>query len=111
TNISKPVYHEEEEDTNYTQFDVTIDEVAVTLSFAKWMNGKGLLKDVEVKGVRGVVDRTHVHWGEGIDPRSYRHIHEPGDFEIESFKLEDLLVTVYQPDGFRPFAFSIFNCD
>ena len=102
---------EEEEDTNYTQFDVTIDEVAVTLSLARWMNGKGLLKDVQVKGVRGVVDRTHVIWGEGVDPRSYRHVHQPGDFAIESFKLEDLLVTVHEPDGFRPFSVSIYNCD
>jgi len=70
---------EEEEDTNYTQFDVTIDTVNVTLSFVKWWNGKGLLRDVEVKGVRGVVDRTSVHWsGEYVDPRTFRHEHNPG---------------------------------
>src|SRR5882757_1693536 len=45
----------EEEDTNYTQFDVSIDTVNVTLSFAKWLNGKGLLRDVEMKGIRGVI--------------------------------------------------------
>lgn len=101
----------EEEDMNYTQFDVTIDAVNVTLSFTKWMNGKGLLKDVEIKGVRGVIDQTHVSWSEGVDPSSFKHEHAPGDFEIDSFKLEDLLVTVHQPDGFRPFSFSIFSCD
>ncbi|KAK8050351.1 hypothetical protein PG994_012081 [Apiospora phragmitis] len=59
----------EEDDGNYTQFDITINTVNVTLSFVKWWNGKGLLKDVEVKGVRGVVDRTHVHWSSAnIDP-------------------------------------------
>lgn len=103
---------EEEEDTNYTQFDVTIDTVNVTLSFVKWWNGKGILQDVEVKGVRGVVDRTSVHWGtEYIDPKTYRHEHNPGDFEIESFKMEDLLVTIHQPNGFRPFSVSIFSCE
>lgn len=101
----------EEEDTNYTQFDVTIDAVNVTLSFTKWMNGKGLLKDVEIRGVRGVIDRTHVTWVDDVDPRSFKYEHVPGDFEIDSFKLEDLLVTVHQPDGFRPFSFSIFSCD
>ena len=102
----------EEEDTNYTQFDVTIDTVNVTLSFAKWMNSKGLLCDVEVKGVRGVIDRTHLQSAsEYIDPKSYRHEHNPGDFEIDSFKLEDLLVTVHQPRGFRPFSVSVFSCD
>ncbi|KAK3898446.1 mitochondrial distribution and morphology proteins-domain-containing protein [Staphylotrichum tortipilum] len=103
---------EEEDDGNYTQFDVTIDTVNVTLSFIKWWNGKGLLKDVEVKGVRGVVDRTSVQWDpQGEDPFSYRHEHNPGDFELDHFKMEDLLVTVHQPDGFRPFSVSIFSCE
>lgn len=103
---------EEQEDTNYTQFDVTIDTVNVTLSFVKWWNGKGLLRDVEVKGVRGVVDRTSVRWSnEYVDPRTYKHEHNPGDFEIDSFKMEDLLLTIHQPNGFRPFSVSVFTCE
>ncbi|KAJ5583868.1 hypothetical protein VI817_006077 [Penicillium citrinum] len=102
----------EEEDTNYTQFDLSIETVNVTLSFTKWLNGKGLLRDVEVKGIRGVVDRRHVFWPEeDLDPKSYRHEHNPGDFEIDSFKMHDVLVSVYQPDDFRPFSVSIFSCD
>ncbi|KAF2474554.1 uncharacterized protein BDR25DRAFT_254786 [Lindgomyces ingoldianus] len=102
----------EEEDTNYTQFDISIDTVNVTLSFSKWFNGNGLLKDVEIKGIRGVVDRTSVHaLEEYVDPRTYKHEHQPGDFELDSFKMEDLLVTIYQPDNFRPFSVSIFSCD
>ena len=103
---------DEVDDGNYTQFDVTISTVNVTLSFIKWWNGKGLLKDVEVKGVRGVVDRTSVHWSsEGQDPLSFRHEHNPGDFELDHFKMEDLLVTVHQPKGFRPFPVSIYSCE
>ncbi|GIK06813.1 mitochondrial distribution and morphology protein 31, mitochondrial precursor [Aspergillus viridinutans] len=102
----------DEEDTNYTQFDVSIETVNVTLSFTKWINGKGLLRDVEVKGIRGVVDRRSVHWSDDhLDPKSYRHEHNPGDFEIGSFKMSDVLVTVYQPGNFRPFSVSIFSCD
>ncbi|KAL8843628.1 MAG: hypothetical protein Q9170_000132 [Blastenia crenularia] len=102
----------EEEDTNYTQFDLSLDTVNVTLSFTKWFNSKGLLRDVEIKGVRGIVDRTSVqHPTEPVDPRSYKHEHNPGDFEIDSFKLEDLLVNVQQPHHFRPFSVSIFSCD
>ena len=112
-------YHDDDDDAevyvddgNYTQFDVTINSVDVTLSFYKWWNGKGPLKDVEVRGVRGVVDRTFVHWADGpLDPFSFRHEHQPGDFEIERFKLEDLMVTVYQPNGFRPFSASIFSME
>ncbi|KAI0147958.1 mitochondrial distribution and morphology proteins-domain-containing protein [Hypoxylon sp. NC0597] len=102
----------EVDDGNYTQFDVTLNTVNVTLSFVKWWNGKGLLKDVEIKGVRGVVDRTSIKWSsEPVDPLSYRHEHNPGDFEIDSFKLEDLLITVHQPGGFRPFPVSIYSCE
>lgn len=100
------------EEQNYTQFDITIGEINVTLSFNKWWNSKGLLQNVEVKHVRGIVDRTHVFWtGEELDPKSYRHEHSPGDFEIESFKIEDLLLTVLQPQDFRPFPVSIYNAD
>ena len=102
-----------EEEQNYTQFDVTLGEVNVTLSFSKWWNSKGPLQNVEIKHVRGVIDRTHVHWDpeEHYDPKSARHEHNPGDFEIESFKIEDLLVTLHQPKGFRPFSISIYNAD
>lgn len=102
----------EDEDTNYTQYDLSIETVNVTLSFAKWFNGHGLLRDVEIKGVRGVIDRTAVFWpDEYVDPRSYRHTSDTGDFELESFKMEDLLVSIYQPDNFRPFSVSIFSAD
>ncbi|KAI1143289.1 mitochondrial distribution and morphology proteins-domain-containing protein [Hypoxylon sp. FL0543] len=102
----------EVDDGNYTQFDITLNTVNVTLSFVKWWNGRGLLKDVEIKGVRGVVDRTSVKWSrEPVDPLSYRHEHNPGDFEIDAFKLEDLLVTIHQPGGFRPFPVSIYSCE
>jgi mitochondrial distribution and morphology protein 31 len=100
------------EDQNYTQFDINIGEVNVTLSFNKWWNSKGLLQNVEVKHVRGIVDRTHVFWtDEQLDPKSYRHEHNPGDFEIENFKIEDLLLTIHQPKAFRPFTVSIYNAD
>ncbi|KAL9606691.1 MAG: hypothetical protein Q9179_000131 [Wetmoreana sp. 5 TL-2023] len=102
----------QDEDTNYTQFDLTLDTVNVTLSFTKWFNSKGLLRDVEIRGVRGIVDRTSVRYSdEHVDPRTYKHEHNPGDFEIDSFKLEDLLVTVHQPHNFRPFSISVFSCD
>ena len=103
---------EEEEDTNYTQFDVSIDTVNITLSFTKWFNGRGLLRSADIKGIRGAIDRTSLHQpAEPIDPRTYKHEHNTGDFELDSFKMEDLLVTVYQPGDFRPFTVSVYSCD
>ncbi|KAL7422833.1 Mitochondrial distribution and morphology protein 31, mitochondrial precursor [Cryptotrichosporon argae] len=99
------------EGDNYTMFDVNLDEVEVTLSFMRWLDGKGLIKDAKVKGVRGVIDRRSVWWDttRHLDPSEFRHAIRPGDFELDSLLIEDLLVTVYQPGGQRPYNVSIFN--
>jgi distribution and morphology protein 31 len=46
---------EEEEDTNYSMFDLNVDSIDVTLNFMSWLNGDGLVKKAVVRGVRGVV--------------------------------------------------------
>ncbi|KAF9558994.1 Mitochondrial distribution and morphology protein 31, mitochondrial precursor [Mortierella alpina] len=101
----------EEIDTNFTMFDLTIDEIDVTLSAKRWLDGKGLIEDACIKGVRGVIDRTHVWWDPDVEyiPEEARRKHVPGDFELESLQLDDMLVTVLQPDGFRPYTVSIFS--
>ncbi|GMM54663.1 Mdm31 protein [Maudiozyma humilis] len=99
------------EEGNYTQFDLTIEEVQVSLSFTKWINGRGLIEEVTINGLRGVVDRTHLYWKPNDDPRNYRNVYQVGDFEISNFVMNDVLVTLYQPDGFRPFQISVFNCE
>ncbi|CUM66133.1 uncharacterized protein PRCAT00003790001 [Priceomyces carsonii] len=101
----------EEDDGNYTQFDLTIEEVNVTLSFQKWVNGTGIIETMEVKGVRGEVDRTHVHWNPDDDATNYKNVHKPDDFEFEDFKLEDVLFKLLQPGDFRPFSVAIYNCE
>ena len=47
----------QDEAINYTMFDLNIDSVDVTLSLARWLDGKGLVKDAVVRGVRGVVGK------------------------------------------------------
>ncbi|TBU33707.1 mitochondrial distribution and morphology protein family 31/32 [Dichomitus squalens] len=102
-----------EDDLNYSMFDLSVDSIDVTLSFARWFEGKGLVEDAVVKGVRGVLDRRSVTWDPDhpLDPASFRHKAQPGDFELESLQIEDLLITVYQPGNFRPFTASIFRAD
>ncbi|KAJ6494950.1 mitochondrial distribution and morphology proteins-domain-containing protein [Mycena vulgaris] len=102
-----------DEDLNYSMFDLNVDSVDVTLSLWRWLDGKGLIEDAVIKGVRGTFDRRSVHWDPDnpLDPASFRHTSRPGDFELESLQLEDVLVTVYQPDGFRPYTASIFQAD
>lgn len=92
-------------------YDLVIDRVEVTLSLIRWMDGKGLVQSADVQGVRGVMDRRHVRWDTDVpyDPMASRHEYTPGDFELEKLTVEDLLVTVYQPNGFRPYPVSIFQ--
>ncbi|KAF8265252.1 mitochondrial distribution and morphology protein family 31/32 [Lactarius quietus] len=100
-----------DEDIKWSMFDLNVDSIDVTLSLWRWLDGKGLVKDAVIKGVRGVLDRRSVRWSPDLDPASFRHIAQQGDFELESLTLEDVLVTVYQPAGFRPYTFSIFRAD
>ncbi|KZT66346.1 mitochondrial distribution and morphology protein family 31/32 [Daedalea quercina L-15889] len=101
------------EDVDYSMFDLSVDSIDVTLSFARWWQGKGLIADAVIKGVRGVLDRRSVKWDPDhpLDPALFRHEAHPGDFELESLQIEDLLLTVYQPGNFRPFTASIFRAD
>lgn len=96
---------------NYTQYDLTIKELEVSLSFKKWFQGRGLIEEMSISGIRGVVDRTNVQWKEGDDPRNYLNVKKPGDFEINNFKMNDVLFTLYPPDGLRPFKVSIYTCE
>ncbi|KAF8756972.1 Mitochondrial distribution and morphology protein [Rhizoctonia solani] len=100
-------------DDGWTTFDLEIDSVDVTLSFARWLEGRGLIKNAAVKGVRGVVDRRSVSWDPEVhaDPTEFRHPPQLGDFELDSLEVEDLLVTLYQPGAFRPFTASIFRAN
>ncbi|KAM6502090.1 hypothetical protein JOM56_002067 [Amanita muscaria] len=103
----------DEDDTTHSSFDLTIDSVDVTLSLWRWLDGRGLIENAVVKGVRGVLDRRRIHWDpeHPLDPAAFRHEAQPGDFHLDSFQLEDLLITVYQPGGFRPYTVSIFRAD
>ncbi|SCV72728.1 BQ2448_4265 [Microbotryum intermedium] len=100
---SEQARSEEEQMAKWTHFHLSIDTIEVTLSLRRWLDGKGLVKEAVVKGVRGIVAPR--------DRFAYRHKAHPGDFWLESLQIQDFLVTIYQPDQFRPYTFSIFNAD
>ncbi|KAJ7867605.1 hypothetical protein B0H13DRAFT_1484687, partial [Mycena leptocephala] len=47
-----------DEDTNYTMFDLNVASIDVTLSLWRWLDGKGLLQDAVITGVRGILGMT-----------------------------------------------------
>ena len=119
----------DDDDTNWSSYDLTIDSVDVTLSLWRWLDGKGLVENAVIRGVRGalgmwlfetkicffpcITDRRSVYWDpeKPLDPAAFRHEARPGDFHLESLQVEDLLITVYQPGNFRPYTASIFRAD
>ncbi|KAJ3021100.1 Mitochondrial distribution and morphology protein 31, mitochondrial precursor [Thoreauomyces humboldtii] len=101
-------YAEGELDVNWTYWDLTFRHIDVTLSLWRWLDGKGLIKECSLKGVRGEIDRRHVEWPEDWVPK--RRDPQAGDFEMDRFVVEDLLVTIRNPK-FRPYNFSIFTAE
>ncbi|KAJ3354216.1 Mitochondrial distribution and morphology protein 31, mitochondrial precursor [Allomyces javanicus] len=94
---------------NFTKYEVRIASIDVTLDLIRWLDGKGLVKDMVVKGVRGLIDRRDVFWDDdAVTPP--RRSHQPGDFDMERVVVEDLFLTVYNPN-FRPYSVSVFNAD
>ena len=93
-------------DTNWAFWDLKVQSIDVTLSLWRWLDGKGLIKECTVKGVRGTIDRTHIEWPHDWKP--FRRLPAFGDFEILNFVVEDLLVTLKNP-GQRPYKISIFH--
>ncbi|KAL2914308.1 Mitochondrial distribution and morphology protein 31, mitochondrial precursor [Polyrhizophydium stewartii] len=97
-----------EVDVNWTYWDLTMDSIEITLSLWRLLDGRGPIKAAKIKGVRGMVDRRHIQFDPDWVPT--RRAPEFGDFEMDSFVVEDLLVTVCNQD-FRPYSISIFGAE
>jgi distribution and morphology protein 31 len=48
-------YQHSDEVVKWSMFDLSVDSIDVTLSLWRWLDGKGLVEDAVVKGVRGVL--------------------------------------------------------
>ncbi|KAG1296193.1 hypothetical protein G6F66_003673 [Rhizopus arrhizus] len=92
-------------------FDLTADTVEVELSLLRWMEGKGVIKNAAVKGIRGILDNRRGGWNKHLpwNPELVRKGRIPSHFEMERLSMDDASVTVYMPGGFRPFPISIIQ--
>ncbi|KAI8823899.1 mitochondrial distribution and morphology protein family 31/32 [Chytriomyces cf. hyalinus JEL632] len=94
-------------DLNWTYFNINIKTMNLTLNLWRYFQGHGIVQDMKLTGVRGVIDRAHVTWTEDWKPT--RRKQTPFDFAMEQFVVEDLLLTVKNPYGFRPFNVSVYS--
>ncbi|KAI8320477.1 hypothetical protein GQ54DRAFT_263503 [Martensiomyces pterosporus] len=98
-------------DTNFTMYDLRIDQIDVTLSLWRWMDDRGLIRECSVRGVRGVVDRRQVWWDPSVSysPSEFRETRRPGYLDLDSLEVEDMLLTVHPWQNFRPITVSIYS--
>jgi distribution and morphology protein 31 len=86
-------------------FDLTVESIQVTLNLVRWLDGKGLVQDADVQGVRGVVgEYIVVH--STVPPNASNSCNQK-----IAVMFDGILMTVYQPYGFRPYPVSIFGAE
>jgi len=95
------------ENENHSAMDFTIEEMVVKLSGLSWLEGKGLVQDVRLRGVRGYVDRSTEKYDPDWKPTRRRW--SRGDFDLDRVVAHDVLLRYTPPDpNQRPFDVSLF---
>lgn len=128
-------------DDEFVNFSGNINSMDISLSFRKWYEGRGLIEDVEIHGLKGKVlkgtNRTvdvieeptftssSVTNG-GFADEEYTQVSENDDligtgnqkqllflpsYELSNFKLRDSHIEIYEEENDIPLRISIFNCD
>ncbi|KAI9224028.1 mitochondrial distribution and morphology proteins-domain-containing protein [Blastocladiella britannica] len=107
--LQRPLTRDE---NNFTKFDIKLASVSVTLDLVRWLDGNGIVKSMIVRGVRGIIDRRDVFWDDAaLDaPPPVIRGHRAGDFEMDDVTIDDLCLTVYNPN-FRPYSVSVFQAE
>lgn len=90
----------------WSAYDLSFERIEVGLSLRRWLLGSGLVRTCSMHGIRGTIDRRHVlpHAKDDI----IQHVHRVA-FSLEQTTVDDLLLTVLSPGGFRPYTVSILQ--
>lgn len=93
-------------DEHGLQLKLDVESIKLTLSFTKWKDLKGIVENVEIQGLTGVIDRRNVN----PDTPEVDWFENKG-YEIESLRIVDSMVHVYQPDSDEPLKIALYNCE
>jgi distribution and morphology protein 31 len=88
---------------------VNVEEAKVKLSFQKYLEGSGILKELSVKGVNGVIDSSMVEWD--YSKEYPKMTWQYGDFDMERVQVEELHVDFLVPYYHSPLTLAIFNME
>lgn len=117
----------------HARYDLVIERAEVTLSMQRWLQGRGLIEDCELVGIRGVVDRRQMPAvvSSSLSTSSSSSSSSPvekyksqrGDFDLNHLSVRDLLVTVLSSAvtehetqethraEFRPYSVSLISAE
>lgn len=87
-----------------TVYDLKVAKLELEVSLMHFLEGKGWIKSLKAKGIRGTIDKTNVP----TSVETFKHVSQPGDFQMKDITIKDALVTVLYP-RFRPFNISIIS--
>jgi len=99
-------------DEHLSSIQLSIKRIDINLSLLWMLEGKGIIKECLLSGVRGLIDRrtegVYVN-KDYIYPRKKK---AQGDFVFEKLEVKDLLITYYLPDRtHRPLSISIYHLE
>ncbi|KAN0024191.1 hypothetical protein ACTFIV_008591 [Dictyostelium citrinum] len=99
-------------DDRLSSIQLSIRQIDIKLNFLWFLEGKGLIQECLINGVRGLIDRRTegINWNKNmVYPRRKKM---SGDFEFEKLEVRDLFVTMYLPDkSYRPLPISIYHLE
>lgn len=89
--------------------ELTINKLDVSLSLKKFLTGEGPLKELDLTGIKGFLDRRTTIWTEEMEANHKKRTAGWGDFHLENLKLKDLAITIHQNNPSRPLELTIFS--
>ncbi|EFA81839.1 hypothetical protein PPL_05071 [Heterostelium album PN500] len=100
-------------DEHLSSIQLSIKQIDIKLSILWLLEGKGIIQECLVSGVRGIIDRRseglYLNYADMIYPRKKKAL---GDFVFDRLEVKDLLITYHMPDKtHRPLSISVFSME
>lgn len=105
------VHVRRQQSATLSHFDLHMDSVDVNLDLWRWLDGKGILTRLDIKGLKGVINRRHLDFST-MDPALWTTRRQPDpayDLDMRQVRLEDIYLKVLDANDFRPYEIIIYQ--
>lgn len=98
------------------KFELNIDKFDITLNFNKWNQNKGLINNIDIDGVTGILHNDLLDFG--TDPQNKEYLtklikimFKNNEYEFNGIKLQNVHIDYSSRNLAKPIKFSIFNLE